>query len=93
MNSLGTLIKTLDEKCLECNKPLQLRIRKREQFIDGAVTEVGDKYKYCHICGTETPMGHNKRDWRVKNASIKKHDRNPKRDGGKGGRSAKRSVR
>lgn len=53
MINLGRLVKTLSEKCPECNHPLQLRARKITSLSRGVEMESEEEYKVCSVCEYE----------------------------------------
>lgn len=62
--NLGRLVRTLGERCSECNTCLQVRSRDGEQLIDGETISLEEKYKYCPICEIEIDMNDDRSDKR-----------------------------
>lgn len=57
MNSdLGRLIRTLKERCSECNHPMQLRARKVNSLVRGIENTEEEEYKVCSYCFVEVEI-------------------------------------
>lgn len=52
-NDLGRLIRTLKERCPNCNSVLQLRARKKTQLVRGMETTTETNYICCVVCDYE----------------------------------------
>ncbi len=91
--SIGRYIRTLEEKCGECNVLLQERGKKTESVDEGVVIEIEISYRYCYVCGEESQFDSKTNDWRKNNERNKKRiglaenaRRTARRSSGRGGR-------
>ncbi len=83
-SDLGRLVRTLKDRCGECNFPMQLRARKIVSLVRGVENEAEEEYKVCSNCQLEVEIPLKERKKRVehfdKTAYVKEPLENNKRD-------------